>query len=302
MFTMMNSARLNVGLEGVAIAEAALQAGLAYARERRQGFVPGGQGPVAIIRHPDVQRMLMTMASNVQAARSICYACGAAADIAARHPDEATQKAAKAREDLLTPLAKAWSTDRAVDVTHLGVQIHGGMGFMSDTAAAQYYLDARITPIYEGTNGIQAIDLAGRKLSLDDGAAMQTLITEIRDHARDISRSNLPGFQRLGQCLGEAADALDAASVHMLSEMRVNRDRALAGASTYLRLAGDVVGGYFLSRSAYAARDTVDSERTFALASFFAGDTLAKAHATARSLREGADAVHAASEDFWRGS
>jgi len=165
MFTMMNSARLNVGLEGVAVGEAALQAGVAYAQDRKQGSAAGVQGSAPIIHHPDVQRMLATMASAVQAARAICYACGAAADMAEHHPDVDARKVKKAREDLLTPLAKAWSTDRAIEATNLGVQIHGGMGFMSETAAAQFYLDARITPIYEGTNGIQAIDLVGRKLS-----------------------------------------------------------------------------------------------------------------------------------------
>ncbi len=194
MFTMMNSARLNVGLEGVAVGEAALQAGVAYAQDRKQGAAPGVQGSAPIIHHPDVQRMLATMASGVQAARAICYACGAAADLAEHHPDEAVRKANKAREDLLTPLAKAWSTDRSIEVTNLGVQIHGGMGFMSETAAAQYYLDARITPIYEGTNGIQAMDLVGRKLSGDGGAAMAAMLADVRATAREARATNQPKF------------------------------------------------------------------------------------------------------------
>jgi len=299
MFTMMNSARLNVGLEGVAVGEAALQAGVAYAKDRKQGSVPGAKGSVPIIRHPDVQRMLLTMAANVQAARAICYACGAAADLAEHHPDETVRKTAKAREDLLTPLAKGWSTDRAIDVTNLGVQIHGGMGFMGETAAAQYYLDARITPIYEGTNGIQAIDLAGRKLSMDGGGAMRAMIAEVRDSARELAGVNQPGFLHLSQSLDQAADALESATAYMLAEMSANRDKGLAAATTYLRLAGDVVGGHFLARSAYQARDAADSEAAFTLASYFAGDTLSRAQGTARALSEGAEAVFAAAGSLW---
>ena len=299
MFTMMNSARLNVGLEGVAVGEAALQAGVAYAKDRKQGSVPGAKGSVPIIRHPDVQRMLLTMAANVQAARAICYACGAAADLAEHHPDETVRKTAKAREDLLTPLAKGWSTDRAIDVTNLGVQIHGGMGFMGETAAAQYYLDARITPIYEGTNGIQAIDLAGRKLSMDGGGAMRAMIAEVRDSARELAGVNQPGFLHLSQSLDQAADALESATAYMLAEMSTNRDKGLAAATTYLRLAGDVVGGHFLARSAYQARDAADSEAAFTLASYFAGDTLSRAHGTASALSEGAEAVFAAAGSLW---
>jgi alkylation response protein AidB-like acyl-CoA dehydrogenase len=299
MFTMMNSARLNVGLEGVAVGEAALQAGVAYAKDRKQGSVPGEKGSVAIIRHPDVQRMLLTMAANVQAARAICYACGAAADLAEHHTDDITRKAAKAREDLLTPLAKGWSTDRAIDVTNLGVQIHGGMGFMGETAAAQYYLDARILPIYEGTNGIQAMDLAGRKLSMDGGAAMRAMIAEVRDNAHELAGVNEPGFLQLSQSLDQAADALDSATNYMLAEMNTNRDKGLAAATTYLRLAGDVVGGHFLARSAYQAREAADSEAALILASYFAGDTLARAQGTARALSEGAEAVSAAAGRLW---
>lgn len=299
MFTMMNSARLNVGLEGVAVGEAALQAALAYAKERKQGSIPGEKGAVPIIRHPDVQRMLLAMAASVQAARAICYACGSAADLAEHHPDEAARKLARAREDLLTPIAKAWSTDRAVDVTNLGVQIHGGMGFMGETSAAQYYLDARITPIYEGTNGIQAIDLAGRKLSMDGGASMKAMIDEIRENARDLAGVNTPGFLHLSQSLDQAADALDSATDYMLAEMRTNRNKGLAAATAYLRLAGDVIGGHFLARSAYLAREAADREAALILASYFAGETLARAPGAARALSEGAEAVSAAAGVLW---
>jgi len=222
MFTMMNAARLNVGLEGVAVAEAAYQKASAYARERTQG---GG----LIIEHPDVKRMLMTMRAKIQAGRAICYATAAAADTGD-----------KAREDLLTPLAKAWCTDMGVEVASLGVQVHGGMGFVEEGGAAQFYRDARIAPIYEGTNGIQAIDLYGRKLLGDRGEAMQALIADAGDaaeHVRD---------KHARERLATAATVLGDATRYMLE---ASRDDALAGASPYLALAGDVAGGMLLARA-----------------------------------------------------
>ncbi|MDZ4762390.1 MAG: acyl-CoA dehydrogenase, partial [Alphaproteobacteria bacterium] len=277
MFTMMNSARLNVGLEGVGVGEAALQAALAYARDRRQGSAPGVAGMAPILHHPDIQRTLASMAANVQAARALCYACGAAADFAEHAPDPAVRAAAKAREDLLTPLAKAWSTDRGNDVADMGVQIHGGMGFMSETLAAQLYLDARILPIYEGTNGIQAIDLVGRKLAHDKGAAMASLLADIRACAREARAANLPAFVALADRLDPAADALSGATEWMLEAMASDRQTALAGASAYLRLAGDVAGGFYLAQAALGERAAPgpDADHALALARFFADDVLA---------------------------
>ena len=294
MFTMMNSARLNVGLEGVAVGEAARQAGVAYANERKQGAAPGVQGSATIIHHPDVQRMLATMSANVQAARAICYACGAAADLAEHHPDEAVRKSAKAREDLLTPLAKAWSTDRAIDVTNLGVQIHGGMGFMAETAAAQFYLDARITPIYEGTNGIQAMDLVGRKLSSDGGAAMSAMIADVRDTARDARATNQPKFVAISDRLDTAAAALESATDWMLNAMKANRETGLSGATAYLRLAGDVVGAHFLTRAALGEPAGREADRAIAAAHFFADDTLPHATGLAAAVSAGAESLRGA--------
>ena len=218
MFTMMNAARLNVGTEGVGVAEAAYQKALAYARERKQG----GR---LIIEHPDVRRMLMTMRAKIQAGRAICYACAVAADAGD-----------KAREDVLTPIVKAWCTDLGVECASLSVQVHGGMGFIEEGGAAQFYRDARIAPIYEGTNGIQAIDLYGRKLLGDRGEAMRELIAE----ARDIAGTTHPR-------LSAAIDALVEATDYMLS---ASREDALAGAYAYLRLAGDVAGGMLLIKGA----------------------------------------------------
>jgi alkylation response protein AidB-like acyl-CoA dehydrogenase len=221
MFTMMNAARLNVGMEGVGVAEAAYQKALAYAQERRQGGA-------LIINHPDIRRMLTLMRAKIQAGRAICYACAVAADAGD-----------KAREDLLTPIAKAWCTDLGVEVASLGVQIHGGMGFIEEGGAAQFYRDARIAPIYEGTNGIQAIDLYGRKLLSDRGEAMRALIAEAEAAARVAPAP-------VSTQLAAAAQALEDATAYMLSAAR---EDALAGAAPYLQLAGDVTGAMLLAQA-----------------------------------------------------
>jgi alkylation response protein AidB-like acyl-CoA dehydrogenase len=291
MFTMMNSARLNVGLEGVAVGEAALQAARAYAAERKQGSAPGVEGSAAIIHHPDIQRSIASMAAAVQAARAICYACGSAADIAEHHAEATVREAAKLREDLLTPLAKAWSTDRAVDATNTGVQIHGGMGFMGETSAAQFYLDARITPIYEGTNGIQAIDLVGRKLASNNGVAMAALVADVRATAREARATNDPKFVGVAERLEGAAAALEEATRWMLGAMESARETALSGATAYLRLAGDTAGGTFLARSALGARGEADAAQALALARFFAEDTLSKAPGSVASITSASEAL-----------
>ncbi len=278
MFTMMNSARLNVGLEGVGLAEAALQAAVEFAHQRKQGQANGVEGPAPIIHHPDIQRSIASMAAATQAARSICYACGAAAELAKHATDPAVREAAKMREDFLTPLAKAWSTDRAVDVANFGVQIHGGLGFMGETAAAQFYLDARILPIYEGTNGIQAIDLVGRKLSMNNGAAAISLMDEIRASAREARETNDPRFVSIAERLEEAVGVFDQATDWIIAAMKSARESALYGATAYLKLAGDVAGGFYLTRSALELRHKGHGERAIALARFFAENSLAAAH------------------------
>jgi 3-(methylthio)propanoyl-CoA dehydrogenase len=253
MFTMMNAARLNVGMEGVGVAEAAYQKALAYARERKQG------GKI-IIDHPDVRRMLMTMRAKIQAGRAICYACAVAADAGD-----------SAREDLLTPIAKAWCTDLGVECASLGVQVHGGMGFVEEGGAAQFYRDARIAPIYEGTNGIQAIDLYGRKLLGDRGEAMRELIGE----AREIAGTTHPR-------LSGAIDALDEATDHMLS---VSREDALAGAYPYLQLAGDVAGGMLLIKGA----DREGCAERGAQMRYYARTVLARAPSRLAEIKIGVD-------------
>ncbi len=194
MFTMMNSARLNVGLQGVGIAERSYQQALGYARDRRQGRAPGAAETSPIVAHADVQRMLLTMRAYTQAARGICYLTAAALD-AARGPEG---QAAHDRASLLTPVAKAFSTDIANEVTSLGVQVHGGMGFVEETGAAQHMRDARILGIYEGTNGIQAIDLVARKLPLNGGATVRAQIAGLRRTAEAFLKESEPAYGRLG--------------------------------------------------------------------------------------------------------
>ena len=253
MFIMMNSARLNVGVQGVGIAERAYQQALAYAKDRRQGRAIKGEGPGphAIIDHPDVRRTLALMKAKIEAARAICFHAAVEADLAV-HGDDADEKAwSKRREDLLIPIAKAWSTDVGVEVASMGVQIHGGMGFIEETGAAQHYRDARIAPIYEGTNGIQAIDLVGRKLARDGGHAMNELIEDIRQTVEDCATSSNPELPVLAERLAPACDALEQASAWLLDASDEDR---LAAATPFLKLAGDVTGGWLLSVGAVAAQ------------------------------------------------
>jgi hypothetical protein len=244
-------------MEGVGVAEAAFQKALAYARERRQG------GKL-IIEHPDVRRMLMTMRAKIQAGRAICYACAVAADAGET-----------AREDLLTPIAKAWCTDLGVECASLGVQVHGGMGFVEEGGAAQFYRDARIAPIYEGTNGIQAIDLYGRKLLGDRGEATRELIAA----AKDVAGSTHPR-------LAAAIEALSEATEYMLA---ASRDDALAGAYAYLKLAGDVAGGMLLIKGA----DRDGSAERLALMRYYARTVLARAPSRLAEIKIGAEALAA---------
>ncbi len=295
MFTMMNAARLHVGGQGVGVAERAYQQGLAYARDRRQGRSPAGEANAPIITHPDVRRMLMTMKAKIEAARAICYATAVASDYA-EHLDEADDRAmAKRREDLLTPIAKAWSTDMACEVTSLNIQIHGGMGFVEETGAAQHYRDARITPIYEGTNGIQAIDLVSRKLVMDRGHAMRELIEDIRENAETMALSSNPQLPGLARRLSDGADALERACAWMLSEDRANEDR-LAGATPFLTLAGDVIGGHYLCVGAVSAQRRLKDEEGDAaflqskidLARYYAETVLAAAPSAVEPITSGA--------------
>ena len=294
MFTMMNRARLAVGLQGVGIAERATQQAVAYARERRQGRIPGmpAKESAPIIAHPDVKRMLMTMRALTQAARSICYATALALDRAERGTDEAARAAAHARASLLTPLAKAFSSDVGVEVASLGVQVHGGMGFVEETGAAQFYRDARIAPIYEGTNGIQAIDLVTRKLPLDGGAVVESYLGELRGIVEAVNATNDPALGWSGVRLEEAVASLTRATRWMLANTDKSMDEALAGATPYLRLFSIAAGGCLLAQQALAAlRINADAGPRVALARFFAENFAVQAAGLERTVVEGALSV-----------
>jgi hypothetical protein len=294
MFTMMNRARLAIGLQGVGVAERATQQAVAYARDRRQGRIPGmpANEMAPIIAHPDVKRMLMTMRALTQAARTICYATAIALDRAERSTDKAAADAAHARAALLTPIAKAFSSDIGNEVASLGVQVHGGMGYVEETGAAQLFRDARIAPIYEGTNGIQAVDLVTRKLPLGRGAVVETYLGELRQIVEAVNATNDPALGWSGVRLEEALDSLTRATHWMLAHLDKDGEDALAGATPYLRLFAVTAGGCLLAQQALAALRLGDNAGSrVALARFFAENFAVHATALERTVVEGAASV-----------
>ena len=296
MFTMMNEARLAVGLQGVAIAETATQRAIAYARERRQGREPGTPATQSspIIAHPDVRRMLMSMRGLTRAARAICYATAVAIDRSLRASDEKARNAAHERASLLTPVAKAFSTDIGSEVASLGVQVHGGMGYIEETGAAQHFRDARIAQIYEGTNGIQAIDLVTRKLPMAGGAAVGAYLDELRQSVAAVNAANDPAFGATGARLGEAVEHLARATEWLLARLEGEPDAALAGATPYLRLFGLAAGGCMLADEALAAQrmsGNGDAPGRVATARFFAENLSPAAGGLATSVTDGAGAL-----------
>tara|TARA_B100000963_G_scaffold190424_1_gene165664 strand:+ start:423 stop:2189 length:1767 start_codon:yes stop_codon:yes gene_type:complete len=287
MFTMMNNARLHVGLQGVGVAEAATQHALAYAQDRKQGRKPGAgkdnNNAVPIINHPDVRRMLLTMRALTDAARAICYENGVMADLAHATGDAE----AKAKNDLLTPISKAFSTDIANEVATIGVQIHGGMGFIEETGAAQFLRDARILPIYEGTNGIQAIDLVGRKLG--NGDAVKAYIDEMRETAETCRRSNNPVLVDVSERLSDSITILeDTTDWLVLQRGSLN---VLAGATPYLRLFGLVAGCHYLARGAHSvSQHSVEpnfDQRKIASAQFYAHNLLSAVGGLSDAVKAG---------------
>jgi alkylation response protein AidB-like acyl-CoA dehydrogenase len=290
MFVMMNAARLQVGVQGVGIAERAFQQALAFSQERKQGRTTW-EADGAIYGHPDVRRTLMLMKAKIEAARGICLTTGVLADIAQCAESEDERAAAKARQELLTPIAKAWSTDMGVEVASLGVQIHGGMGFIEETGAAQHYRDARIAPIYEGTNAIQALDLVGRKVRSNGGATLKALCSEMVLTAEILTES--PGLAPVGRRLAAGIAALERASDSLLAGDNPN---AFTVATPFLKLAGDVVGGWILGRQALAAAGSDDPWLVGkgALARLYASQVLAMTPGLADAIADGgADDVEA---------
>ena len=288
MFIMMNAARLAVGMQGVAVAERATQRAIAYAKDRRQGRA-GAEACSPIIAHPDIKRTLLTMRSQTQAARMICLATAREMDLAHHAADPVARAAAAHRAALLTPIAKGYSTDIGVEVASLGIQIHGGMGFIEETGAAQHWRDSRILPIYEGTNGIQAIDLVMRKLPLEGGAVVKAHLRWLGDIAREAQASNRPEFGGLGQRLVDAVTALGEATQWMAKTIPANADAALAGATPYARMFGLVTGAAYLAKGALS--ETGATSPHVSLARFFAENILPAAPGLASSVMEGSGAV-----------
>lgn len=308
MFTMMNEARLKVGLEGLGIAERAYQQAAAYARERVQGRPHGArEGERAtIIAHPDVRRMLLTMKSQIEAMRALCYVTAMHMDLARRHPNAEVRKVHHARVDLLTPIVKAWCTEVGFELTSLGVQVHGGMGFIEETGACQHLRDARITTIYEGTTGIQAADLVRRKLGLNKGAAMGHLVEEMREMQAELKKAQGDDLAVVRESLGEGIDALEDATRRVLAALEQDPNAAFAASVPYLMLTGYVCGGWQMARAALIAQvrlaageDPPFHEAKLITARFYAEQILPKAGALARAVKSGGASIMALSEELF---
>lgn len=302
MFTMMNNARLSVGLEGLSVAERAWQDALAYAQERRQGRAPGAPpGEMSlIVEHPDVRRMLLTMKSLIEAMRGIIYVTAESIDLAAHHPDPDLRAAKKEEVDLLIPVAKAWSTEMGIEVTSLAIQVYGGMGYIEESGVPQHYRDARITTIYEGTNGIQAIDLVGRKLAMRQGRAVKDYLTMIAalDPVLEKAGEELaPVRTQLASALTALADTTAWIIEHGAADPR----DALAGATPYLRMFSLVTAGWVMARQALAARAVLENgcgdpefhRSKLVTARFFAEQLLPAVHGLVPAVRAGHSDLYA---------
>ena len=291
MFIMMNAARFQVGMQGIAISDRAYQKAVEHAKERVQSrAVEGSSGPVSIIQHPDVRRMLMFMRSNTEAARAVAYVAAGYTDIAHHHPDAERRAAAAASYEYLVPIVKGWSTEMSIDVTSTGVQVHGGMGFIEETGAAQYYRDARILTIYEGTTAIQANDLVGRKTARDGGKMARDFVLQMR---ATVAEANSRGaeLQAIAKRLATAIDAYESVIDYIVSEYKSDIRSVFAGSVPYLKLAGIVHGGWQMTRAALAARRLIDGETDaefcrakIATARFFADHMLVTVPSIAESV------------------
>ncbi len=301
MFTMMNHARLNVGVQGVAISDRAYQHAVVYANDRVQGLAPGDKEKGTIIRHPDIRRMLMVMRSMTEASRAICYVAASAFDMAHHGTDQEQRQLANARGELLTPIAKGWSTEIAQEVTSLGIQIHGGMGFVEETGAAQYYRDARITTIYEGTTGIQANDLIGRKLIRDKGQEFARLIAEIRETQAEVTASG-DDMAAIAKSLAEGADSLEQLANWVVEHHRDNPQLPGAVAVNFMMAAGTVIGGWLLAKGALVASAKLSEDESFfgakiITAKFYAEQIMPRAAAHVKMAESGSAMTMALADD-----
>jgi len=297
MFVMMNAARFQVGIEGVGLSQRAYQAAVEYAKDRQQGTELGTKSRerVAIVRHPDVRRMLMLMRSRTEAMRALAAVVAAAMDAARLHPDDARRKASQAFVDLMIPVVKAWSTESAIEITSLGVQVHGGMGYVEETGAAQLFRDSRITTIYEGTTGIQAADLIGRKIARDGGAALAKVVEEMREVERALGEDD-PTSRAIAARLRDGVAALEKAARYVVTTLPTDPRRPSVGAVPFLTLLGVVAGGWQMARAAIAARkrvaegeDVAFHQAKLATARFYADHVLTSAPGLAAAVVDGAE-------------
>jgi len=306
MFVMMNAARFAVGMQGVAIADRAYQKAVGYARERVQGRdVAGSPAAVTIVHHPDVRRMLMTMRSLTEGARALGYVAASASDAGHRHADPAVRKQNMALYEFLVPIVKGWSTEMSLEVTSLGVQVHGGMGFVEETGAAQFYRDARILTIYEGTTAIQANDLIGRKTARDGGAVARAVIEQVRRTEQELEAVPSGDLAAIRNALAAGSSALEEAVGFVVANAGSDARAVFAGSVPYLRLAGIVLSGWQMARAALAATrllgqgtgDAAFLKAKIATARFYADHILAQAPGLAASIVKGAPGVLALAEE-----
>ncbi|MBL8422686.1 MAG: acyl-CoA dehydrogenase [Candidatus Accumulibacter phosphatis] len=308
MFIMMNAARFGVGLEGVAACERAYQRARDYARDRIQCTDIGVRGgpKVAIIQHPDVRRMLMTMKSYAEATRALAYVVAAAHDAAVHHADAETRKRNQAFVDLMIPVVKGWSTESGVTIASIGVQVHGGMGYVEETGAAQHLRDAQISTIYEGTTGIQANDLIGRKMAREGGATLKSVIAMMRALDSDLAKQGGAHFAAIRSRLAAGVDALATAGEWLVATYGKDVRAASAGAVPFLKLLGIVAGGWQMARAALIAQAKVDAgdgdpffPAKVVTARFYADHVLSEAAGLASSVTDGAEGVMALPEDMF---
>ncbi|WP_374503140.1 acyl-CoA dehydrogenase [Zoogloea sp.] len=307
MFIMMNEARFAVGMEGLALSERAYQQALAYAKDRIQGTEAGVRGgpKVSIIHHPDVRRMLMSMKSQIEAQRALAYVVGAATDMAHHHPDESVRAQSQAFMDLMIPVVKGWLTEASIDITSTGVQVHGGMGFIEETGAAQHLRDARITSIYEGTTAIQANDLIGRKIAREGGQTVKLVIAEMRRVEAQLSEAAGEEFSAIRKSLSAAVTALEEAVAYIVATYGNDIKAASVGSVPFLKLLGIVAGGWQMGRAALVSArrlaegggDASFYAAKIVTARFYADHILAQAPGLAYSVVSGAAGALALTED-----
>ena len=306
MFIMMNAARFGVGMQGVGVADRAYQKAVQYARDRVQSRdLAGSSGPVAIIHHPDVRRMLMSMRAYTEAARALSYVTAAAHDAAHHHADDAVRKANQAFYEYMVPIVKGWSTEMSIEVASNGVQVHGGMGFIEETGAAQFYRDARILTIYEGTTAIQANDLVGRKTVRDGGATAKGILAQVRKTEEELSGSTSEDLVAIRKQLAAGSKALEEVVNYVVANMKSDIKGVFAGSVPYLKLAGVVLGGWQMARAALVAErklkagegDVKFYQAKIATARFFADHIVSQAASYRTAIIEGSAGVLALADD-----